>query len=426
MRASRGLVIVGLMFLLFKCSPPSEIGATFFSNGSIDINYTDTLSLKVSTLLIDSLITSNSTRLLVGYHTDTYLGSVKSSAIFQVGSQTFSSLNDNDEFEYLALNLKFDGYSSYDTLKPIQFEVYKLTEGLELDNGYLYSSSQFRASRISIGSADLIVEPNFIDSAEVALSNSLGFELFSLVQLKDSRILSNEQFVEYFMGLALVPKASDQSCFIGIDKSSTLRLFYKDNSSVPAKRRYLDFPIGTIYFNQIVSDRSNTLLHELITREFDLKSNDNGNMAVIQSGTGLCLKVAFPYAQQVGYANEKIPITKIELELRPISHLTNSNNTGTLSKLNAYVINNLNEVQSQLDVTATLMSTDILERDVYYSIDITGFLKSIIHGVEQNKYSLLFTCDDTSINSTIDQVFIGDQLNKYQTEVKVYYLDINK
>src|SRR5882762_9272611 len=86
----RGKIVLFSFFLLTGLSEctvsVSVIGADFFTNKSaFDISYLDSMSLKVSTVLRDSMVTSNTKRLLVGYHQDEKLGTITSQAIFQVG-----------------------------------------------------------------------------------------------------------------------------------------------------------------------------------------------------------------------------------------------------------------------------------------------------------------------------------------------------
>jgi hypothetical protein len=425
MKLINKLLVSSILFLFSNCISPSEIGIDFFNTKSLDINYTDTLSVKISTVMFDSIITLSPTRLLVGTHHDEYLGIFRSSPIFQVGSEMYTGLEENSEFAYLALHLKLDGYSYYDTLEGLRFNVYQISKNLELsDDGYLYGTSTFHVFPDPIGSADFLPEPNYIDSLEVKLSNSVGLDLFQLAQSEDSRISSNDEFIDYFKGLAIIPDMTTQSCFLGIDKTSSLRLYYYDNNSIPAKKKYIEFSLASIYYNQIMADRSLTLLKDLTTQEFDVESTATDNMSFIQAGIGLALKVDFPFLEEVKFANKDLVITKAELKLRPTSYSTNSANTVPLSDLDVYFINDLNEMESKLSVSASLINTDVLERDVYYSLDVTDFVNEVMNGTNQEDHSLLVTATESSLNSSIDRIFIGDRYSRYKTELKIYYLDI--
>ncbi|MCZ8216491.1 MAG: hypothetical protein O9262_09655, partial [Cyclobacteriaceae bacterium] len=63
-----------IIILWCSCNETSEIGAGFFKEGNLGLNYTDTLTLKVSTVTADSIVTGAATRLLVGNHVDDDLG----------------------------------------------------------------------------------------------------------------------------------------------------------------------------------------------------------------------------------------------------------------------------------------------------------------------------------------------------------------
>lgn len=357
----------------------------------------------------------------MGYAEDGELGKIKSSVFCQFGAGTTTGLDDvNMEFDYLALYLNYDGYSYYDTLNEISISVFQLIEQLELDNGYLYNTSSFKRSQVSLGSISFFPQPNIQDTLEIRLDETLGKEIYDMVISEDARIINNDRFVEYFKGLVIAPYESRQSCFLGFAKDASLRLYYQDNSNIPSRQKYLEFPMTT-FFNQIQSDRSQTLLKSLSTQEEDIVSSYTDNVAYIQSGVGLTTKVNIPYLHQFIYQHEDLIITNAELLIKPYPNSFDKNRK-LPSSFQVYVINRFNEIIAQFETSLTLREDALLGRDTYYSVNITSFVKEQLLINEANRYGLLFA--PTSNNSSIDRVLLGDQGAYFKAQLKLHFLEV--
>ena len=119
------IFVIAVTGLIGCTTSVSEIGANLFNNNLFSISYVDSVSLKASTVLLDSLITSNSGRLLVGHHEDEKLGPVTVKSVFQVGVSPPIALDRRTtEYRSLKLFLKRDGYSYYDTTNTQTISVY--------------------------------------------------------------------------------------------------------------------------------------------------------------------------------------------------------------------------------------------------------------------------------------------------------------
>src|SRR4051812_39533167 len=80
--------------ILFSCNDESSpIGSDFFQGAAINMTTIDTLTIRTSTMMFDSLVTGDATRFLVGYHEDDDLGNISSSAYFQLGTQGLFQLD---------------------------------------------------------------------------------------------------------------------------------------------------------------------------------------------------------------------------------------------------------------------------------------------------------------------------------------------
>ena len=107
-----------------------------------------------------------------------------------------------------------------DTLKTFKLDVHPMTDRIKLNsNGYLYNNSDLKYASNSIGSAEFLPRPN-TDSTfvKVKLDQSYGLSIFNLLKSKDAN--SQEYFLNFFKGLALVP-SSDNNAMLRFGISSS-------------------------------------------------------------------------------------------------------------------------------------------------------------------------------------------------------------
>ena len=87
----------------------------------------DTMSIDLSTLIIDSIETSSTENMLVGRYSDPELGNVVSSSYFQIGVPASTALDENEIYDSLTLVLNYGDLAYGDTLQPQTLKVYRLS-----------------------------------------------------------------------------------------------------------------------------------------------------------------------------------------------------------------------------------------------------------------------------------------------------------
>ncbi|HEX7869977.1 MAG TPA: DUF4270 family protein, partial [Chryseobacterium sp.] len=91
----------------------------------------DTLTVEMSTINFDSLVTSNKSRVLVGNYDDPLFGKVKSNSYFQLASDSYSLISSTDTeaanyvFDSISMILKYDNYYYGDTTKVQTFDIHR-------------------------------------------------------------------------------------------------------------------------------------------------------------------------------------------------------------------------------------------------------------------------------------------------------------
>lgn len=367
----RKAFIFGVFFSFFAilsaCEDPKEIGSDVFVQ-DIGLLFTDTLSVETSTLLLDSIATYSTSNALVGRLIDPTLGSVEAVSYFQISNLTSDTIRSNVDTAGRS-NVKWIKYPSKsdsirlilpysfvqgDTLQNQTFKVYQLQSTASLDPSTPYYSNStgpalnptpigqlnnvkirpIRDKRVISGTAGKfdslripITEPSFVKFLE------------SQRDIAKSEALVGTGFKDIVRGLALVSESNKNAAIVGFSSGGIqmqLYYHYKYTYTVRNSANTLDSTItvdttksnnfyvaitngdGTAFnarFNKITASRTGAL--SKLTKPTDiLPSTNANNEAYLQSGTGLAIKVKFPYLLQLKERKD-IAINKAELVLEP-------------------------------------------------------------------------------------------------------------
>lgn len=419
-----------LVIICYGCSDPSQIGSNFFNEGSLDLVYNDTITVRTSTVLIDSLVTSNATRLLVGHHLDEDLGSLTCAAYFNLGPDDASSLEDtHTTYSRFSLILSYDNYSYYDTAVAQTFFVHRLTEDIEAkDDGNLYNTSAVSYNENPLGELSFIAFPNKLDSVEIPLTDELGLQLYELSKSSSTQVSNSIEFQKLLRGIVVKADTSVNGPILGFSTNAELRLYYYDRSIQPTEEKYLSFSIEgssspTKYFNSIIGDRTNTALADLETRKYPLRSDITNDRFYLQGGCGLVLRIELPYIRSILQDDENLILSSAWLKIKPI-HNSDRVNCALPSELTVYNVNAKNELLSEFG-SAQLIADPYLDRDSYYYLDIKSYVKQQVAIDEFNSYALMLQISDEEMASSVTRLYAGSQHNNDELEISLHVVTIN-
>ncbi len=404
----------------------SEIGADFFSDGVLDYSYSDTSSVKLSTIAFDRLQTSNTSRILMGTHMDEKLGRITASSFFQLAPASAIDLQGKDiTYDYLALNLSYDKYSYYDTTSSLTLRVCRVLEKMELeDDGFLYSNNTFAIAGEPLGELTFLPRPHKKDSIEIKLSNILGEELFQKAINGNVDLSSASNFLKYFHGLAVISDTTSSSCLVGFSKTPQLRLYYTDRSTTPVTKKYASFSASSVgvIFSRINVNRQQSSLSNLLSEEDKLPSSATDDESYLQAGGALALRVDMPYLRELKQAsNFYIQQAILEIYVVKKSH---DEFTPLPTSLTVYKIDKNNSLSDQFVNTPTLMEDIDLKRDTRYVLDVTSFVNEQMELQTQNENGLAFTMID-SYSASVDRLYAAAKSSTYKTRLILYYATVN-
>lgn len=392
---------------------------------------TDTCTVRMSTVLLDSINTSNKSVAQIGYYKDDIWGKISGSSYVEYSPSTFTpDENLSYRFDSLTISMKCNGDYVGDTLAPLKVHLYELTENLELNtSGYLYNNSNVSYQSTPFSTINIQPKPNGKNHLEYRLSDDLGKLWFNKMLSRSDDFTSSDNFRKYFKGIAFVPDESSDKSLMGFainDSSLCINLYYHELGE-SATDLTVKFTPSTPNYNKVNHDRSNTPLQLLNSGTTVLASDKMSNVAYVQGLTGLYTKIEFPYLNNILEAGQMVSIESATLYLYPVK-----GSYGVLnplpSSLALYQSNENNVTEDQIkDVlgssvqTGSLITDNDLHENTYYSFNITSFLQSSLGTIGVNKKNLQLVIPEDKINSSYQSVVFGDMKHP-QSQVKLSIL----
>lgn len=395
----------------------------------------DTLTVDVSTINFDSLVTSNQSRILIGNYTDPILGKVKSESYLELTPETYNLGSSSDTetvnyvFDSIAMILKYDRYYYGDTTKTQTLNIHQLTQKIKpnIDDDSFYNNSTLTHYSNSIGSRTFYPRPIGKDSVNIQMDASFGKNLFD--KLKNNEITNSDEFNNYFKGIVIKPSTANSSNVVGFTTACVMRMYYRQANANSEETYTKDFKIAdlTKQFNNISLDKTGTIIQNLPDSRNKLASELTNNSAFVQSGTGVACRIDFPFIKQLKYISEKGAIVDAELIIKPIK-----NSASALypikDSLQVYECDHLNRISKILTNSdgsqklAKLNNTpDEFNENIGYTINIGSFLHQEMKKTYANKSSLILTFPN--ISKGVNRIVLGNQKNaENKLKLKIYYI----
>ncbi|MFD1292287.1 DUF4270 family protein [Lutibacter holmesii] len=425
------IILIGFGFLV-ACNEENtsyEVGQDFIDSNTL-VFEVDTLTLKTSTIISDSLITSGTSRILVGALQDDDFGDLTAQNYFSVYSTTFS-LDDDAVFDSIALIMHYDRYYYGDTTLVQNYKVHEITEVFEPndDDDYFYNTSSLEYSEDILGEQSFTPYPNKKDSINISLNYAFGENIFN--KIVDNEITEYDDLIKEFRGIT-IKSDTDTNTVLGFKTSTgstTIRMYYTlaDDDNSEDNDHYLDLLVqgGNYIFNNITSDKTNTVLNNLNDSEDILPSTDTNNKTYIQSGTGVSMRVEMPTLATLNDLENDGTTLGAWIKIFP-DH-SSYDNIDLIDSLAVYVVDDKNRTIKQLtslsgsNIYAKFNSEeDEFNSSIYYSVDASSFVEEILTSSYTLDYALRFEFPSNS--STINRLLIHDPESPENSDYKMKLL----
>ena len=447
------LVIIGLSFSLASCQWGDEVVALTQPNpDDFAALYTDTTSVKLSTVGTDSIMTGSSSRLFVGRFTDPYMGRMEATPYLQTAISSALSIANEAVYDSLVLYLKYDGYYYGDTTKAMNLSVHALQEDMLLKSVY-YNDDFTPYDKAPIGQIKLFPEPRPSARAlkkrvRIRLSDELGKKVFDMA--KGNLITLNSDWINILKGVNILAASSDNSAVVGFARDSTSIKLHFHRPEVEGVTK--DSTTIGLYasYNQVLADRSKTVLSKLSTNSrIALPSSESGEMTFIQNGSGIMTRVDLPSIRQFKY-NKYTFANRAYLRVYPLQQSVTTSYFAPAA-LYAYLCDKNNSFYTDpttgfpqaltslagAAVTAPLIN-DLVNNQQYYDIDVSQYAAGIIQSESEESAGILLRASafgtqtttypdlNTEFSKSFDRLIIGSQNNPTDRGVKLnlYYTTV--
>ncbi|WP_406684546.1 DUF4270 domain-containing protein [Seonamhaeicola sp. MEBiC1930] len=432
--------IIGLFFM-FSCSDELKtypVGSDFIEN-NINLKIIDTFSINTGTFKLDSLVTSSTSRILLGSINDAYLGQLTAQTYFQVQNSNFS-ISDDAVYDSIGLVLNYDKYYYGDTTQVQTYKVHRLLEYFEPqdDGDDFYNVSKLDYEEDILGEVSFVPRPNSAnDSIYISLDTHIGEEIFN--KIRDNDINTADDFLQYFKGLTVVPDDSKNTHILGFNfesysdilSNSSMRIFYTEDAGdiSEGNDRVLNFIVSSAakQFNAINSDLEGSYMSNLLNQDTSVSSNDTDQLIFAQGGTGVSAKIEMPTLKDLNTLYDDSTVLNAELSFSPLKN--SNNNTNSLQdSLAVYVIDQKNRIVSQLaDIDANSVyailnqNDDEFTQNTYYTVDMSGFVETILSSDYDLNYALMIQF--VNYDKTVNRLVIDNYDESNNIKLSVAYLN---
>jgi len=435
----RRLILVCACWLILSCTRNSIQFGDDPESSYTNIVFTDTISVRLSTVITDSFQTNGATSFLVGKYEDPYLGIVSAKNFFQmtIPSET-TDIPSTAQYDSISFIIHPDDYYYGDTSLSQTLYVNELAETITYNyNNMLYNTSNVPVKSIPLGLRTFHIRPSADDSIEIRLNDTKGQELFSKLQQSSTDVTNADNFLNYFKGISLTTANNDITAVYGLQGSAgsmLMRVYYHTTIPYPEKK-YVEFKslANDLAFNQVLANRSGTGIVSGGSGITEISSSQTNNHAFLQPGTGLHLKMIFPTLRSIITTDKVVKLLKAELIVRPAT-----SSFDTKYKLPSQLfLTQTNESNISgaevLDSTgnsilyASPVVDNLYGENNYYRFNITSYISQMLEtaGSEDDGYYLMHNTSPSDMN--VSRLIVNNSFYASQgTKLLLTMIIINK
>lgn len=424
--------------LLCSCSSDVQnypVGSDFIDN-DINIKIIDTFSIKAGTFKLDSLVTSSTSRILLGSIYDENFGRLDARSYLQVHNSDFS-ISKDAVYDSIGFVLNYDTYVYGDTTQVQTYKIHRIIETFEPedDGDDFYNISKLKFDPVPLGEISFKPRPNTTtDSLYIPLSQALGEEIFNKIRDKD--ISNYDDFIQFFKGLTIIPDTLTSSHVLGFkfdvsssfEDSSNMRLFFTEDVDDVSEgnNQEICFFVSSAdkQFNAITNNFKDFPILGFDDPETTISSSATSDLIFSQAGTGISARIEMPTLKRLKESSDKNTALNATLTFSPLN--SSYDKTKPLKdSLLVFIVDHKNRLVEQLtDIDGAnayaLLSEegDEFNENTYYEVDMSGFVETILNYEYDLNYALMiqFIDYDKTVNSTVIKDF-SDNNNKIKLSV---------
>ncbi len=439
----RGKILILAAFSLAasSCSlSPDDVGSDWVEE-STRVALVDTSTVSISTVMLDSVVTSGTYRIITGIQRDRDFGTTEAHSYMTIRrTDNFrfppdvTALPPEYFYDSLTLSLRYDGSYYGDTTKLFKLNVHRLREQIELNEyNNLYGYNEFAYYDDPIGTIEFYPRPTSGDSLNIRLSDELGREFLQKLYDREDDMTLAESFYHYFCGIVLIPDPSVET-LLGFDPSGNgarMTLHYRTVGSVLTDELEATFGLNTaLMFTHLEFDRTGTYLEELSLNNRELRSEDTGNKAFLSSLGGTYMKIEFPYLSGLNSLGKHVEVVAASLYIYPSEYnYVHRQDMVLPDSIHMYISNEKNvttgiitDNNSQVQIGSFVLN-ETFRSQTYYIYDVSDFIKEQIKLYGLNKLNLQMVIANYGYalnNLSVDNQHVGEDNIKLKIKLGIY------
>ncbi|MGQ1910487.1 DUF4270 family protein [Marinifilum sp. RC60d5] len=477
MRSINVILFFSIVVFFLSCNSEvldeHEIGSNLIDETS-EVVMVDTFTIQSSTVILDSVLTSDFNSAVFGRYNDEFFGEIKSEvySLVDLGSSfnrstatsAGATVNVPIQFDSLAIIAYTDGRYYGDTLQPQTISIHRLTEDLEVpDDQYgLYGHNKFDYDETPLFEGEFYLHPikqseysEEVDSDNLEYKGeglyfkmesesavALGKEIVDYVNNEDKIVEESIKWYDFFKGIVIRPGDNNTNMFYLAlsDSKFKIRLYYSDTDYSDAGiAKFHDFPLvtsggnGNKSFVNYSSDRSSTPqdLSRLMVRDEELKSEYTDDLSFVQGGIGMYTKINIPYVENLVTLGLTGGILKAELLAYPKDQSYDDEMIKLpTAAMNVYVTNEDNDFVTPLissstgsNLTFNYYLNSQNEDESYYGLSLTSYVNDILINGKEYDDALMIGFDQSGIGNIYDRlVFENNKESDFRMRLKVTYV----
>jgi hypothetical protein len=368
----------------------SSAGLSLLNKEKDAFGSVDTFSLRVGSITVDTVTSSNPSYLLLGSYVDPVFG--KYDAGFYAQARISALKPDFGDvskisIDSLILGMRFSDF--YGKLDEQTFEVYEITEDLKTTNSYNTKSTVSVKSEnlVLSGSSKLTPKPfgykfaEFIkdtvrDNIRIQLNKDLAQRFISDSKTSPASFATMDAFLAYFKGLQVkVNNANQQSGEGGVMSFAyppVLTIYYKLDGV--AKKFYFELNASGARFNHVDASYTGTEVEKLVLGQTVDQKDFYAQANHVRGTVSLPTITSIPTNSIIHYAKLILPVD-----------YTSTNVYALSSELFVSIPNSLTDPSLRYITSAVLDTT-------YkgYVVDVRDHVQQVITGKRLN-YNLVFS-----------------------------------
>ena len=373
--------------LLTSCKKEvSNAGISLLNKENDSFGNVDTFALKVGSIYVDTVSSSNPSYLLLGSYVDPVFGKYDASFYSQVRISALQpDFGDISKItiDSVILGMRFNDY--YGKLNEQNFEVYEVLEDLKATNSYNTKS------KLTVNSENLVVKgagkltpkpygykfaqdknDTVYDNIRIPINTSLAKRFITDSKSNPASFVTMDAFLAYFKGLYIkvnntLQKEGEGGVF-SFAYPPILTIYYKLDGVV--KRFYFELNASGTRFNHVDCNYIGTEVEKLVKGEITDQKDFYAQANHVRGTISLPTLVNIPSNSVIHYAKLLLPV---DYKLTDIYGLS--------SELFVSIPN------SEYDPTLRYIGSAVRDSmNSGYSIDIRDHVQQVITGKRLNNY----------------------------------------